>query len=65
VKDLRDMLPYMDADVTMFNDYSVNHSLGGVALASSVADVIMSCVQFVSVIVFVVVFITWVCSVAL
>ena len=34
VKDLRDMLPYMDADVTMFNDYSVTHSLDGVLSAS-------------------------------
>ena len=25
MKDLRELLPYMDADITTFGDYSVNH----------------------------------------
>jgi len=27
VKDLHDLLPYMDADVNTFSDYSVNHQM--------------------------------------
>jgi len=38
MKDLRDMLPYMDADITMFSDYSVNNQ--------QVATTLTFCVDF-------------------
>ena len=40
MKDLREMLPYMDADVTAFSDYSVNHQM---APAFAVCSILIGC----------------------